>query len=87
MPTYEYECKSCGNRFEQRQAMTDAPLSECPQCRGQVHRIISGGTGFILKGGGHAGGRHGGGCSLETTGQTCCGRTQRCDGPHCSGGK
>ena len=86
MPTYEYECKSCGQRFEQRQTMKEPPLAECPKCRGEVHRIISGGTGYILKGAANSrAGRQGGGCSLESTGRTCCGRAERCGEPRCEG--
>lgn len=50
MPTYEYECKKCGNRFEKFQKMTDKPLSKCPECRGKVSRIIGMGGGIIFKG-------------------------------------
>jgi putative FmdB family regulatory protein len=86
MPTYEYECQSCGYRFEVRQGITDAVLRECPECHGPVHRLVSGGTGFILKGRdfGQAG-RHGQTCSLEQGGGTCCGRAERCDRPPCGG--
>lgn len=35
MPTYEYECRKCGRRFERFQAMSDAPLERCPECRGE----------------------------------------------------
>ncbi|GAB6393057.1 MAG: zinc ribbon domain-containing protein [Treponematales bacterium] len=52
MPTYEYECKSCGRRFEAFQSMKDAPLSDCPECGGGVHRLINGGGGVIFKGSG-----------------------------------
>lgn len=33
MPTYEYECGSCGHRFEEIQSMTAPKLLECPECR------------------------------------------------------
>ncbi len=52
MPTYEYECKDCGNRFEEFQSITSAPLTTCPKCNGSVVRIISGGAGFVFKGSG-----------------------------------
>lgn len=87
MPTYEYECSECGLRFEQRQAITDEPLKECPECRGNLHRLVSGGTGFIFKGesrGSSSSPR--GFCSLETPGKTCCGRDQRCGKPSCGEG-
>ncbi|MCU0577818.1 MAG: zinc ribbon domain-containing protein [Desulfobacterota bacterium] len=80
MPTYEYECNGCGSRFEREQAMTDAPLQQCPECGAKVRRLVSGGTGFINKSIGHG---HTSGCSLETTGKTCCGRAERCGAPRC----
>ncbi|MCX7949171.1 MAG: FmdB family transcriptional regulator [Treponemataceae bacterium] len=52
MPTYEYECKSCGHVFEAFQNMSDAPLRSCPQCGKDVRRLINGGTGIIFKGSG-----------------------------------
>jgi putative FmdB family regulatory protein len=51
MPLYEYQCKECGVRFERTQSFHDAPLSVCPECEGQVHRVI-GHTGVIFKGSG-----------------------------------
>ncbi len=32
MPLYEYQCKSCGHRFEKIQKFSDEPIRECPQC-------------------------------------------------------
>ena len=52
MPTYEYECDECGNRFERFQQMSDDPVSECPECGGHVRRLIGTGGGLILKGSG-----------------------------------
>ena len=51
MPTYEYECASCGHRFEIKQGFFDEPLSLCPQCRGFVRRRIHV-TPVIFKGSG-----------------------------------
>jgi len=81
MPTYEYRCVACGHVFEQQQSITEAPVAECPKCRGKVHRIISGGTGFILKEGTRS--QHENGCSLEMEARTCCGRDERCEKPPC----
>lgn len=52
MPTYEYECQTCGHAFEARQSMKDPHLTDCPQegCAGPVKRKISMGSGFIFKG-------------------------------------
>lgn len=52
MPTYEYECKSCGHRFEKRQLMTAEPVKNCPKCRKSVRRLIGAGSGIIFKGSG-----------------------------------
>jgi putative FmdB family regulatory protein len=52
MPTYEYECKSCGHSFEAFQSMSDDPLKECPECGKEIRRLINGGTGIIFKGSG-----------------------------------
>ena len=51
MPLYEYECESCGVRFERRQHMEDDPIKTCPECCGDVHRLIQP-VGIIFKGSG-----------------------------------
>ena len=84
MPTYEYECINCGHRFEIKQSMSDKPISECPQCGGTLKRLISGGMGFILKGSNSHPPykRQGKECNFETTGKTCCGRSEPCGKCH-----
>ncbi|HTL52134.1 MAG TPA: FmdB family zinc ribbon protein [Planctomycetota bacterium] len=53
MPTYEYACEACGHTFEQVQPMTAKPLKKCPACgKLMLERLVSGGSGFILKGAG-----------------------------------
>jgi putative FmdB family regulatory protein len=53
MPTYEYGCSACGRQWEEVQRITAAPTEICPACgKAAAHRLISAGTGFILKGGG-----------------------------------
>jgi len=52
MPTYDYECRKCGHRFEAFQGINDKPLSKCPECQGAVKRLIGGGLGVIFKGSG-----------------------------------
>jgi putative FmdB family regulatory protein len=51
MPTYEYLCKTCGHHFERMQRFSDAPLTECPQCSGEVRRVIHP-AGIVFKGSG-----------------------------------
>jgi putative FmdB family regulatory protein len=52
MPTYEYECEKCGNKFDLFQSMKDAPICECPKCKGSVVRLMGMGSGIIFKGSG-----------------------------------
>lgn len=53
MPTYDYKCKTCDKVFEHFQAIKDEPLKECLcEKKGEVSRMISGGTGIIFKGSG-----------------------------------
>src|SRR5690606_41724704 len=51
MPIYAYECRECGVRFERRQSFSDAPITVCPECEGEVHRLIQP-AGIIFKGSG-----------------------------------
>lgn len=50
MPTYEYKCKSCEIEFERFQRINDDPITECPECAGEVQRLISTGGGLVFKG-------------------------------------
>jgi len=50
MPTYEYECTSCGHRFEAFQKMTDESFKDCPKCHKKLRRLIGSGAGIIFKG-------------------------------------
>jgi len=49
MPLYEYECGACGHRFEIIQKFSDAPITECPTCRGTLRKLQSA-PAFQLKG-------------------------------------
>jgi putative FmdB family regulatory protein len=52
MPIYEYQCQSCGHQLEKLQRMSDAPLTDCPDCgEAALQRLVSA-AGFRLKGGG-----------------------------------
>lgn len=52
MPTYEYECRKCGHRFDHSQPIIAKPLTHCPKCKSKIRRVISGGSGFLFKGSG-----------------------------------
>ncbi len=78
MPTYSYLCQSCGHSFDEFQGINDDPLKSCPECSGYVERMITGGSGFIMKGGGTrnmTGNQQKPACGQETT---CCGREFSC---------
>ncbi len=87
MPVYEYHCQVCGRVFECSQAMSEAPLTTCETCGGDLRKAITGGAGFFLKNTAQAGPRSAGACSLERTGRTCCGSKERCGAPGCGSGK
>jgi putative FmdB family regulatory protein len=54
MPCYEYECDTCGHRFERVQKADDRPVKKCPQCHNPVRKvffpvaIIFRGSGFYV---------------------------------------
>ncbi len=51
--TYEYACTGCGHAWEAEQSISAPALTECPSCKqATAKRQVSGGAGFILKGGG-----------------------------------
>ena len=42
MPLYEYECESCGKRFEKIQKFSDPLVDVCPNCgKGPVKKLPS----------------------------------------------
>lgn len=51
MPVYEYLCEQCALRFDKVQSFSAAPLTECPNCGGRVHRVMQP-VGVIFKGSG-----------------------------------
>ena len=38
MPLYDYQCLSCGHKFELRQSFDADPTTICPQCNGSSRR-------------------------------------------------
>src|SRR5579863_4583274 len=51
MPTYEYQCKSCGEHHDVVQKFGDDPLTECPSCGGPLRKVF-GAVGVVFKGSG-----------------------------------
>ena len=79
MPLYEYQCESCGNRFEKIQkSFSEPPIETCPKCgKGPVRKLISSpaiqfkGSGWYItdyaKKSGSDTGQAGGGTSATST--------------------
>ena len=51
MPTYQYACADCGHEFEAFQSFSEASLTACPECTGEVRKIYSA-VGVVFKGSG-----------------------------------
>ncbi len=51
MPTYGYKCDECGIYFERFQHFSEDPIKTCPECGGDVHRVIHP-VGIVFKGSG-----------------------------------
>ena len=41
MPTYEYRCRDCGHSFDIIQKMSDASLTHCPECGGELRKVFA----------------------------------------------
>ena len=52
MPTYEYECITCGHVCDVFHSMTAKPRVKCPECGGRTKKLIGAGAGIIFKGSG-----------------------------------
>jgi putative FmdB family regulatory protein len=51
MPTYEYRCMACGNRFDVFQRINEEPLRECRRCGGELRKVFHP-AGIVFKGSG-----------------------------------
>jgi putative FmdB family regulatory protein len=51
MPLYEYECRACHKRTEKIQKFSDAEITICPHCGGELERTITA-PAFQFAGGG-----------------------------------
>lgn len=78
MPTYEYECRECGHRFDKFQSMTAPQLEKCPECGGRLKRLIGTGAGIIFKGHGFYATDYG--ASSSASRGPSCGRDSPCCG-------
>jgi putative FmdB family regulatory protein len=54
MPLYEYACDACGHKFEKIQKFSDPLERQCPNCGGEVRKLMSSpaiqfkGSGFYI---------------------------------------
>ena len=83
MPTYDYECRHCGHRFEAFQMITDKPLTHCPKCNKSVKRLIGSGAGIIFKGSGFYATDYRKKSPSDSAGGPCAKKKDGCQG--CSG--
>ena len=51
MPTYDYQCRSCGSVTEVIHSMLESGPSVCERCGGELRRVLFP-TGIIFKGSG-----------------------------------
>ena len=51
MPTYQYRCTSCDRDLEVVQKFTDDPLTDCPECDGNLRKVFNA-VGVVFKGSG-----------------------------------
>ncbi len=52
MPTYVYECRECGHRFEIFQSFSAEALQTCPECQQVTLRKVLFPAGVVFKGSG-----------------------------------
>lgn len=53
MPTYDYLCDACGNKFEHFQSINDKLLKKCPKCKkSKLRRLFGTGGAIVFKGSG-----------------------------------
>lgn len=53
MPTYDYECNSCGHEFELFQSISEPVKKKCPECgKPKLRRLFGTGAAVMFKGSG-----------------------------------
>ncbi|MBN9473282.1 MAG: zinc ribbon domain-containing protein [Burkholderiales bacterium] len=75
MPIYAYKCSACGHQQDVLQKLSDAPLTDCPQCGQAAFSKQLTAAGFQLKGSGwyvtdfrnNSGGKSGGSAASSST--------------------
>ena len=90
MPIYAYRCESCGFGKDVLQKLSDAPLTQCPECGKETFAKQVTAAGFQLKGSGwyvtdFRGGNSGGKAAAPNAEKTDGNRTAKADGNSASG--
>ncbi|GAB4165016.1 MAG: zinc ribbon domain-containing protein [Rhodocyclaceae bacterium] len=84
MPIYEYRCTACGFKKEYLQRLSDAPLTDCPECGGATFdKLLSAGS-FQLKGSGWYATDFKGGAKAKSSGSPAAGKAE--SKPACGAG-
>ena len=84
MITYQYKCFDCNKVFDIEQSMKDEPIEVCPECEGQLKRVISGGSGVLFKESNTCYSNYS--TKIKTRcgkTETCCGASEPCETPPC----
>ncbi len=70
MPIYDFKCRDCGVVSEVFLRSERAQVNACPSCGSpNMERLISGSYAVRV--------------GTRTSGDTCCGRAERCESPPC----
>jgi putative FmdB family regulatory protein len=73
MPIYDFRCRDCGSVSEIFVRGMDVKGACCRECGGEnLEKLIS--SSYMIK------------IGASNTGNTCCGRSERCETPPCSTG-
>lgn len=83
MPTYLYECKTCGSSFEVEQKMTDPALTTCGCGRNEPVRRLIQPTAILFKGSGFHVNDYPSSSSSSAKSADRGDRTPACDRPGC----
>lgn len=80
MPTYEFKCNSCGNRFELFLPMNSSTSQRCPACGKSAIRVLSATAGIIVSSSSSPKLKNTDACDRQSP---CCGRDQPCEHRPC----
>jgi putative FmdB family regulatory protein len=50
MPTFDYQCISCGHTFEELTLSSQSEPESCPKCSSDIKKVIRGFPGVVYRG-------------------------------------